>query len=77
MKGVKYNLKMSCLNDEFKNYENLNMNDCIESIKQHLKEHNRIEMNITRNIVYNLIKRKEKSHKILRNLCDISKVIKI
>lgn len=71
MKGVKYNLKMVCPNDEHKIYEKLNMNECIDSIKKHLKDYNHIEMNVSRNIVYNLIKRKEKSHKILRNLCNI------
>ena len=72
MKGVKYNLRMPCPTDEeFKLYEKVNMNECIESIKQHLKKYNHIEMNITKDIVYNLIKRREKSHKILRDLCDI------
>ena len=74
MKGVKYNLKMACPNEQFRFYNGCDMETLIKNIKEHLKQINHIEMKITNHIVYNLIKRKEKSNGILRNMCFIQKV---
>ena len=71
MKGVKYNVKMTCPNDESINYDSICMKECIDKIKSHLNDKYHIDIAISRNIVYNLIKRKEKSNKILRNICEV------
>ena len=74
MKGIKYNLIFQKPNDTKENFNLLNMNELIETIKNNFKNNYFIDININNQIIYNLLKRPLTVNKLFRQKLEIEKI---
>lgn len=72
MKGMKYNLVFKTPQQENILCDDLPIKDLGETLKKLILEKYKIEMNIGRNMLYNLVHRKDKVNKFVRQICDVS-----
>ena len=66
-----YNLKFTEIDNTERIYENLLIKDCLEKIKNALKESYNLDFEISKHIIYNLVHRPNMSNKIIRKLCKV------
>jgi len=72
MKGVKYNLSVRSPTGEENNFSELNMNQLIGTATQEILDKYKVEVKISRHVVYNLIHR-DNVNKFLKSVCTIQK----
>ena len=72
MKGVKYNLTIKSPTGDEKIFHELNMNEVIGTATQEILDKYKVEVKISRHIVYNLIHR-DNVNSFLRSICLIQK----
>lgn len=73
---MKYNLQIkNPENNEFEEFNNLNINNLIDTIEKYIEDKYFLNLKITRNKVYNRINRENTCSKILRDLTKIEKVV--
>ena len=75
MLSTSYNVEFIKPNQEKITLDNLNMKDTIEKTKQLIKQYYHLDMNITRNVIYGLVKRPNMVNKIIKSFLSV-KVLK-
>ena len=71
MRGVKYNLKFTELDKTIRIYNDLLIDDCIQKLKEIIKEIYNVDMKISKHIIYNLVHRPNKSNKFIREIAQL------
>ena len=72
MRGVKYSLEFINPGEETEVFKNLGMGDIREVLQRTIKEKYNLEMNVSKNMVYNLVHRPLKANKFVRKMCTIN-----
>ena len=72
MRGVKYSLEFINPGEETEVFKNLGMGDIREVLQRTIKEKYNLEMNVSKNMVYNLVHRPLKANKFVRQMCTIN-----
>tara|TARA_E500000318_G_C3515592_1_gene194191 strand:- start:217 stop:438 length:222 start_codon:yes stop_codon:yes gene_type:complete len=72
MKGIKYNIQHKFREEIINKYE-LPIKEIILFMNKEMMEKYEIEVNITRNHIYNFLKRKDKVNKVIRHKFIIEK----
>ena len=72
MRGVKYSLEFINPGEETEVFKNLGMGDIREVLQRTIKEKYNLEMNVSKNMVYNLVHRPLKANKFVRQMCIIN-----
>lgn len=67
MRGVKYNSSMQLRDGSTLNFDNLNMKDTCEMLRGNIKHEYGIDMSITPNKLYNIMKRPHCCSSILKD----------
>tara|TARA_R110002012_G_scaffold4432_1_gene20489 strand:- start:569 stop:811 length:243 start_codon:yes stop_codon:yes gene_type:complete len=71
MRGVKYSLEFVKPGEETEVFNNLGMSDIRDVLQRTIKEKYNLEMNVSKNMVYNLVHRPLKANKFVRQMCTI------
>ena len=72
MRGVKYSLEFINPGEETEVFKNLGMGDIREVLQKTIKEKYKLEMNVSKHMVYNLVHRPLKANKFVRQMCSIN-----
>lgn len=75
MISTTYNIEFIKPNKQKIKVDNMNMNNTIKKIKELIKEHYFLDVNITRNVIYGLAKRPQLVSKLIKSLVNV-KIIK-
>ena len=71
MRGVKYSIEFINPGEETEVFYNLGIDDICDVLHENIKEKYNLEMNISRNMVYNLVHRPLKANRFIRQMCTI------
>lgn len=74
MRGIKYNLVFKKPNETSENFNLLNMNELITTIKNNFKNNYFLDVKVNNQIIYNLLKRPLKANELFRQKLTIEKI---
>tara|TARA_R110001592_G_scaffold120194_1_gene324100 strand:- start:1723 stop:1968 length:246 start_codon:yes stop_codon:yes gene_type:complete len=72
MKGIKYNMKFTSLDQNEIEFQNMLMDDIMNTLKTKIKDEYKIDMKVSKHMIYNLVHRPHKANKIVQQFCKIS-----
>ena len=71
MRGVKYSLEFFHPGEETEVFNNLGMGDIRDVLHKTIKEKYNLNLNVSANMVYNLVHRPLKANRFIRQMCTI------